>query len=122
MGEVIKFIPDGYTFLTNKNGWEKGTRVKGKWEGNYEILYVYEEGTIYRKGNCKNSLLNGRVEESISLPFVEDGADQETITSYGQYIEGKKEGGFTVISNNGETSYDVVWYVNDKKVQIDNIS
>ena len=122
MGEVIKFIPDGDTLLTNKDGWEKGTRVKGKWEGDYEMLCVHEAGTVYKKGKCKNSQLNGRVVESISLPFLEDGTAQETIRSYGQYIDGKKEGGFTVISNNGETSCDVVWYVNDKKVQTDNIS
>ncbi len=121
MGEVIKFIPDGDTFLIKENGWEKGTKVKGKWEGPYEMLYVHEEGTVYKKGNCKNNLLNGRAEESISLRTLEDGTGQETMTSSGQYVDGKKEGGFTEVTNNGETTWAVVWYVNDKAVQTDHI-
>ena len=31
------------------------------------------------------------------------------------------EGGFTEVTNNGETTWAVVWYVNDKAVQTDHI-
>ena len=122
MGEVVRFIPDGETFLINKNGWERGTRVKGKWEGPYEVLYVLETGTIYKKGECKNNFLHGPVEETVSLKSLEDGTGQVTIKMNGEYVEGKKEGGFAEFSYDGEASWNVVWYVNDEVVERDHIS
>ena len=122
MGEVVRFIPDGESFVVHKDGWERGTRVKGKWEGPYEALYVMERGTIYIQGECKNNLLNGPVLETVSLKALEDGTGQATTKLNGECIEGKKEGGFQELTYDGETFWNVVWYSNNKEVQRDEIS
>ena len=81
-----------------------------------------ERGTIYIQGECKNNLLNGPVLETVSLKALEDGTGQATTKLNGEYIEGKKEGGFQELTYDGETYWNVVWYSNNKEVQRDEIS
>tara|TARA_B100001142_G_C14215639_1_gene609409 strand:- start:74 stop:454 length:381 start_codon:yes stop_codon:yes gene_type:complete len=102
MGEVIRLMPDGECFLMHKDGWEKGTKVKGEWEGEYESLLARKEGTLYRKGTCSNGELNGKTFESLSM-LKEDMGDQYTITLDGYYINGKKEGPFIEVTKYYQT-------------------
>ena len=104
MGEVIRLMSDGECFLMHKDGWEKGTKVRGEWEGEYESLLVRKEGTLYRKGTCSKGKLNGKTFESLSM-LKEDIDHQYTITLDGYFINGQKEGPFIEITKYHKTQF-----------------
>ena len=114
MGEVVRFAKDGEEqFIVQPYGWEKGTMVKGKWEGEYESLTILTSSTVYRKGTCKNGKLDGEFNETITF-HAEDGVGEATFILGGKYIEGKKEGGFTQYRNGNK--YSMAWYEDNQRV------
>ena len=92
--------------------------VKGKWEGEYESLTILTSSTVYRKGTCKNGKLNGKFRETITF-HAEDGLGEATFILGGNYIEDKKEGGFTQYKNGKK--YSIAWYEDNKRVYEKNV-
>ena len=119
MGEVVRFAKDGEEqFIVQPYGWEKGTMVKGKWEGEYESLTILTSSTVYRKGTCKNGKLDGEFNETITF-HAEDGLGEATFILSGNYIEGKKEGVFNQYQNGRKFS--VAWYEDNKRVSVKSV-
>ena len=114
MGEVVRLAKDGEEqFIVHPYGWEKGAMVKGKWEGEYESLTVLTSSTVYRKGICKNGKLHGKFRETITF-HGESRLGEATFILGGDYIEGKKEGGFTQYRNGNK--YSIAWYEDNQRV------
>ena len=114
MGEVVTLAKDGEEqFIVYPYGWEKGIMVKGKWEGEYESLTVLKDGTVYRKGICKDGKLNGKFKETTTF-HSEDGLGEATYVFYGKFIDSKKEGGFIKCKNGKK--YSIAWYENNELV------
>ena len=84
----------GYKNYLHEDGWEKGFKYKGKWNGDYEDMgTIYNKAAFYyRKGTYSQNIQCGKW--LIFIIWLDGKLPTRAIA--GSYKEGKKHGPWTI--------------------------
>jgi len=97
MGQVvdIKKRESGFVKYLHRAGWEKGFKIKGKWNGYYENIGILPNTdiTCYSKGNFNMGLRVG----SWEITFIDHNRNNFTQVHTGRYLNGKKHGVWKIL-------------------------
>ena len=92
MGDVVNISSkrNGYVRYLHKTGWEKGCKVKCKWNGFYEHLGILPNSNItcYGRGNFDMGLKVGRWE----ITYLDINKHNSIQVHTGRYDKGKRHG------------------------------
>ena len=92
MGQVVDINSQksGYVKYLHKTGWEKGYKIRGKWNGFYECIGILPNAdiTFYAKGNFNMGLRVGRWE----ISYIDHNRENPIKVRTGWYEHGKKHG------------------------------
>ena len=92
MGQVIdiKKRESGFVKYLHRTGWEKGFKIKGKWNGYYENIGILPNTdiTCYSKGNFNMGLREG----SWEITCIDHNRNNFTQVHTGRYLNGKRHG------------------------------
>ena len=92
MGQVVDINSQksGYVKYLHKTGWEKGYKIRGKWNGFYECIGILPNSdiTVYAKGNFNMGLRVGRWE----ISYIDHNRENPIKVHTGRYEHGKKHG------------------------------